>query len=258
MKKGTIFLIAFALCLGAAAVVFIPRFTGKVGKVSENLNIPMFIDTLMNNEKQKLAIASDNNSESVRLANFGFNRDGQVLDSRSAKALLTLHLVYEKIYPNQQFINYRCLANLLKKYDLSLGLPDRFMGNVPKYAIDSLENFQASFIYTRTGETERSFSTTELAVINKGYGPIGHYLEGIYDWITKGRGPLPNPDSNLVTYSLLDMKMRKRGPSPFFIVAPSSYFSGEANEKGVFGEVKVKDPLVLSPVVGGYIIVCSW
>jgi hypothetical protein len=258
MKKSFAIILSI-LVLTASAVTFTVIKKSKVPYVSENANIPHFIDTLMANERLRmLKIASDSSSENARLTRLGFtSKSGNVLDANTATALVTLHDVYDKIYPAHQFINYKCVDALMKEYGLSFGSTTAYIGEIPKDRIDSMERFKPSFLFDRNNWYplhDLSTSVEEQAMQHNGYGNIGGYIETFYK-IRNGKGSLGS-ETNLVDYAKLDMVKRPLTSTVFFIMAPSSHFNVEANEKGNYGEIK--DPIVLAPVEGGYIIVTAW
>lgn len=259
MKKYLVIILSI-LVLTASAVTYTLRKNSKVPVVSEHLNIPHFIDTLMLHDRYALAqIAEDTGSINARLTKLGFtSKSGRALDRYTAKALSTLHEVYDNIYPNHQFVNYRCVDELMKRFGLSFGAVSAYIGDIPLDKIDSMEKFKPSFIYDRNSHYPlHDLSTTmaEQAAQHNGYGNIIGYLNDAYGRITNGRGAL-GKETDLVKYSILDMIKRPVNSTVFFILAPASHFNGEANEAGNFGEVK--DPIVLAPVEGGYIIVTAW
>jgi hypothetical protein len=60
----------------------------------------------------------------------------------------------------------------------------------------------------------------------------------------------------LYNYALIDREKRV-APKQYLIIAPKEWFMSDANADGFHGQLK-KDPIVLYPVDGGYIIVTAW
>lgn len=259
MKKSILLILLSVAITASAVTVFITR-KSKVPIVSENVNIPDFIDTFMLHEKNRLyTLASDSNSENSRLTKLGFTaKSGNVFDYYTAKAVYNLYEVYDSIYPSHQFINFKGVSELMKKYGLVFGSTASFICDIPKEKVDSIESFKSSYIFDRASNYplhDLNHSMEELANNGNGYGSLGGYINDTYARITKGLGKLGD-EKNLAKYSVLDMVKRPQGTTTFFMIAPPHCFTGEVNEKGNYGGIK--DPIVLAPVEGGYIIVTAW
>lgn len=252
---GTVIL--FTLC--ATAMTYNHFSQPKTPKVSENPNIPLFIDTMMKNQRYILINSLDTNSINYRLNKLGFNAKSEnPLDPYTTLAVKTLYDVYDSIYPNNQFINFKGVKKLLDTFNLYIGSTDLFICDIPHEKIKEMENFKFSYLYDRTthyGMDDLTYRYDELSDFNGGYGMINAYVQNTYIPITSGEGNLSN-EKDLVKYSKLDMKENSIETKTFLIIAPKTCFKGQVNEAGNFGTIK--DPIVLAPVEGGYIIVTAW
>lgn len=258
MKK-IIITVAVLLSISAGAVSFLLSRKHKMPLVSENVNIPLFVDNLMSQERYKLnAVAFDSSSDNSRLRNLGFSsKSGVALDNGSAKAIYKLYEVYDSIYPNHQFVNFNCVAQILEKYGLALGSAATFVCDVPKNQIDSMESFKASYLMSRGTWYpihDLEISMKDYETLNMGYGGVSQYLSNTHYKITNGLGAL-SKDRDLAKYAKLDFEKRE-GVKSFLMIAPETCFIGPKNSNGTFGSLK--DPIVLQPVEGGYIIVTAW
>ncbi len=259
MKKVLLFIVLFISITGIAATIFLTHKT-RIPKVSENVNIPYFIDTLMEHEKNKMVlIASDSNSIESRLTNLGFTaKSGNVFNNYNAKAICALYDSYNTLYPTHQFINYRGVNEVMKKFGLVFGAANSFICDIPKGEIDSIESFKPSYIFDRNNWYplhDLSFTMEELSNRDGGYGSIAEYINDTYYRISIGRGKL-SKETNLPKYSLIDKESRPLKSTVYFLLAPAKCFNGEANYQGNYGDIK--DPIVLAPVEGGYIRVTAW
>ncbi len=273
MKKKVILSILAFVALSASAVVAVryynkPAPGSKILKtapvVSENINIPYFIDSTMRSERAILKFSFDTAGTNGKLVKLGFSSKAKSpLDYNTGKAIYTLYQVYDSIYPNHEFINFRGVNELMKKYGLALGSVSSYIGEVPEDRLDSMLKFQPSFLYSRGYNYiihDLEYGMEELANTNAGYGNIGDYLESTYLKITSGKGHL-GPEKDLAKYSKMDMAKRPIGVENevFLILAPPSKFKdGDKNDNGTYGKAPIKDPIVLAPVEGGYIIVTAW
>jgi hypothetical protein len=261
MKKTIIALLILIVVATASAVTLtITRTrTPKVPEVTENVNIPYFIDTFMARQRLRVSDLTDSNNVQSRLVKLGFSsKGGSSLDPLSAKAVEVLFEVYDSIYPNHQFINYKCVYELMKNYGLSMGTTDAFICDIPLNRIDSMENFKVSYIYDRPSNYsmhDMRIPMEEIASMGDGYGNLSGYIKDTYYHITSGEGAL-GKEKDLVKYSMIDMVKRPMKSTTFFVLAPSSCFNVEANSAG--NHAPVKDPIILAPVEGGYIIVTAW
>lgn len=261
MKKSILIALLIVGSVAASAVVIkvVKKAKSKVTFVSESVDIPYFIDTLMLNEKLKIQEeAKGSNTIDKRLTTLGFSaKTGRSLDSRTTKTLAVLHETYDSIYPHNQFVNFRAVNEIMKKFHLSFGSVSSYIGEIPKDRIDSMESFKISFLFDRPTHYamhDLIDGMEILASVNDGYGNLSGYIE-TYDKISDGQGFL-GKEKSIVKYALLDIKKRPLDRTEFFILAPPDHFTGIPNESGTYG--KIKDPIVLAPVEGGYIIVTAW
>lgn len=261
MKKIILIALAF-LTITASGVTYYIKHKSNVPVVSENANIPLFVDTFMLSVKNRtMELSIDSVSNSARLMKLGFTSKAQrTLDCNTAFALSVLQNVYDTIYPNHKFITYGCLSRLMKKYELSFGDVSEYIGEIPVDRIDSMEKFIPSYILDRSVfnlgiNHDLSIGIDEIVNSSGEFGNIGEYINRTYNRITNGQGFL-GTECDLVKYAKLDLIKRPIKKTSFFIVAPSDRFEGSPNYNGTFG--KIKDPIVLAPVAGGFIIVTAW
>lgn len=257
-KKKLILIVSISLLtilsVGAVAII---KHT-KVPNVSENVNIPLFIDTLMKTQRTNVFNSLDTTKTEYRLNKLGFNGKSNVpVDLHVLTAIKSLYEVYDAIYPNYQFINFKGVKELLDKYGLAIGSTDRFICDIPVNKIKDMENFKVSYLFDRAsnyGLNDLDYSMETLSNENNGYGPINPYIKYTYDPITQGNGNL-SKETDIVKYAKLDMEKRTE-KKVFLIIAPKTCFKGESNINGNYSDIK--DPIVLAPVEGGYIIVTAW
>jgi hypothetical protein len=260
MKKILIIFLAILAVAFASAVTLrrTPK-APKVPEVTENVNIPYFIDTFMTRQRISVSDLTDSNNVESRLIKLGFtSKGGSSLDPLTAQAVEVLFDVYDSIYPRHQFVNYKCVYEIMKNYGLSIGTTDAFICDIPLSRIDSMENFKVSYIYDRPNHYplhDMIHSMEEMASTGGGFGNLSGFVIDTYYPITSGDGAL-GKEKDLVKYSMIDMVKRPLKSTTFFVLAPASCFNVEANSAG--NHAPVKDPIILAPVEGGYIIVTAW
>jgi hypothetical protein len=190
MKKS-ILLILLSVAITASAVTMFVARKSKVPPVSENVNIPYFIDTMMSKERWTVndyyrQVIAGTKTKEQRLSNLGFSSKSKMpLNDATIRGLYDLLNCYDSLYPNNQFINFKCASNLMKKYELEMGLVSSYIGEVPDFAVDSMENFIPPMVFSRADGSlnwrnmmweATGTSIHEVATWGAGYGGIDSYI----------------------------------------------------------------------------------
>lgn len=259
MRKLLMILFAVTvLCSIAAAVTynFITPSKPKTPIVSENINIPMFIDTSMKSERNRNFRSLDTTSQEYKLGKLGFTAKSSTINTTDALIIETLHQVYDSFYPNHQFINHKVVNELIKKYGLAFGNTQEFICDVPTKELNQIDSFKINNLMDREewwGAHDIDYTLEELATPNNGYG-ISPLPDKIFEWAKVDKNDFKS-NKKLMNF-IMEYKETYVPRTQFFMIAPPSCFRGNENAKGNFGEIK--DPIVLAPVFGGYIIVTAW
>ncbi len=204
--------------------------------------------SIIDNAKEDL-IAKGN-----RLKSLGFNSskvaiqsDKEVQKQKDSKDLAEHIMYYKQWYPFHKFIIEKEIKNICEKYSLVFGDATNYKGDIPERNIQEIEKFSLReedmckeilayhemqrtpnyIYYKRTSEKTNLYGFTRR---NFGYE---HFIS--------------MPEDQKCLYS----------KEPFKICAPEKDF--DMRDKKVEGyKIVPKDPIVLQPVKGGYLIVTKW
>jgi hypothetical protein len=257
LKKYMMLAIFLGLALISSAVLVVNHYTNKkVGFVSENPNIGYFIDTMMRNERNRiLSVTSPSETTAKRLHALGFTSVAglPVISKEDAECIKQLYFAYDSLYPTKQFVNFKCVDALMKTYNLSFGTVDRYIGTVPADRIDSMEAFKPNQVLGRHNWSglfnDTGTPMDQLASVNMGHWNVKWFREFDFDKRL--------PGWTAATIGAESWKWHETPSKFFYILAPPSKFSGKVNSAGNYGP-EIKDPIVLAPVQGGYLIVTAW
>lgn len=160
-------------------------------------------------------------------------------------------------YPFNKFITHSLVADICKKYGLLFGEASRYIGDIPEKNIKEITDFklreddilkyecgwheQYNYTDPRTGNTYMMFK------------PIGEKTN------TSVWGYCCYPGGYDFTSASLSTTSVPAGGQEMRICAPQKSFNMNRFEVSADGfTLSAKDPIVLQPVKGGYLIVSKW
>lgn len=184
-----------------------------------------------------------------RLHTLGFSKAKQVQPILSDvynrdDALRTFDLIkdYQQRYPFNKFIDEKSINIICQKYGLVLGDAYAYIGGIPRKNQEEIVNFRVKCIDTYYRKQVRSSSPPEIIYYTK-IDALGRMLG-----ISKEEFEMNN-DEEMISATMLK------------VIAPISKFDKDYVKfsKLTSGyKIEPKDPIVLQPVRGGYLIVSSW
>jgi len=186
-------------------------------------------DKLIKAAKAIIAKGILETSNAPKLIALGFTQCQEVKKYQSVEALRNHGLLaeeYAQKYPLNKFITRKQVDQICKKYKLLLGSVSIYKGCIPTKSIQEILSFKVD-----ESDLEESLFGFQLFSWNL-LIPGG---------ITKTEEPKPQ-----------DNKIRSMS-----ICAPKTMMNMEG-QKIVGNEIVPKDPIVLHPVKGGFLIVAAW
>jgi hypothetical protein len=215
---------------------------------------------VLNNPKVDVALKSE------RVSKLGFRSSKIVTDAtelakkhQEAPALMERVNYFRQHYPFNKFITETEVKKLCEKYGLLLGDTGHYIGDIPDKNIDEIENFKLR---------EEDFSEEEVQYLHgsdiwsRMFNELEQYLGG-FDPIryeTKSDSVMA---SGLAAYISSDKNTKEEKPkmkkADLKIVASVKDF--DTSRMQVTDGYKLEhipDPIVLQPVIGGYLIVSKW
>lgn len=171
-----------------------------------------------------------------KLSSLGFSNAEQVKEfrdiQRERKKCEYLKGVierYQQKYPNNKFINEDAVTIICEKYNLYLCMAKDYIGEIPENNQKEIVNFKFNEVDYRTPDQLYSFNEYSYTEIYRSM--MKPQSENKHrEWI---------PATNVL------------------IVAPEKKINMKGKEKKGH-KIVLKDPIVLQPVKGGYLIVSSW
>lgn len=191
----------------------------------------------------KSIIEKENNVDILkgeRLINLGFTNTIKAIFSekeiklkKEAKEKAELINYYLINYPFQKFITNNDVKNINKKYNLVCVTSDCYIGDIPEKNLEEIENFKIK------NKKDLLYQVT-----------LNHnkYIETF----------------NFIEYEeSLNEIYTDRKEEPFYISCPQSETivrrGYSVREDGfILKDKEIKDPIVLKPVVGGFLIITKW
>ena len=176
------------------------------------------------------------------LKNLGFNSLPQVSEyskiqneKTAAKQLADVVEYYKKTHPNLTFVPENELTRISQKYGLLIGRPQDYTGTIPAENRREIINFKFD-------DKEHMRYTLTY------WGGMGRSSEA-YTSYKRYNEELKSPSAGVSVSITNELK----------IVATSQYFNltSKIVENNRIRD-EIKDPIVLFPVMGGYIVVSKW
>lgn len=226
-----------------------------------------------------LEIISKNKSDGHNLANrlikAGFTKNRAVIDYGTKSESLSIGLEQAKLieyyklnYPFLKFLDESELKRICKKYSLTIGPVENFVGDVPDKNLTEIENAQQlkqadfpvnldycllrrdySFCLTGAGSSWYSIWNSEFWRIPTRID--GHHFTSECDasnWLRRNMGFKKE-------YPVSSVRNFTEDRQGLFICAPASQFVGK-NERISF--IEIKDPIVFRYVRGGIQVITKW
>ncbi len=196
-----------------------------------------------------------------RLLSLGFKQSkeaviysGIISKEADAKMISDLVIRYKTKYPNNKFITEKQVKAICDKWNLVCAPTDRFKGFVPEIKLKEIEKFvvrhddKREMVCTNLKYRYSSIQEDEKKIMNK------KYRNGIF--------PIPKHGEidgvTIASYDLVDNQN-------LLICAPKRDMDLKGLQKlgAIFASfnvitIPVPDPVVLQPVINGYLIVCAW
>lgn len=203
------------------------------------------VEVLLKEAKTILENSSKRDAElSQRLTSLGFFNSkkavaGKKVADEMNAALKLSHLIskYQQKYPFYKFITMDMVKKINEKYGLVCVPSHLYTGDIPIKNIEEIERF-------RCDEVDKTFSI-EIHI-------------GKYDTTTNF---LSKKECDKIQNDLIDGSVLVT-EEPFYISCPPSdaQLGREYRISGTFAVKmeKIEDPIVLKPVVGGFLIVSKW
>lgn len=243
------------------------------------------LDILKNNEI--------NDQKIHRLRSLGFNQVPEVIEGykklqtfNDAEQRQNLLVYFREKYPMNKFINEDQVITICEKYNLVVGEVSRFRGFVPDKNLKDIENFKLrkgdEFVPSFTlfdVRTKRFYAAEEFAEIEwEARIGKGRFRRGT-SWTHLNKTITEGGEGYWSVIDIFDMKgtrLENEGwsyklmlgsshpyfTSPLVICAPPDQMDMSGMEKvghRIQKQVVLpKDPVVLKPVRGGFLIVTAW
>jgi hypothetical protein len=178
-----------------------------------------------------------------KLDSLGFSNTKEVTEfrelekeRRQSERLKGLIQKYQSKYPNNKFINQDAVQAICQKYNLFLCGASDYISDIPEKNQKEIVNFKFNEVDYRTPDEMYSFGSL-----------MRDYYIDLSGNLRFGREEVPEKNPH-----------REWMPATnCLIMAPENKINMKGKEKhGHF--VRLKDPIVLQPVIGGYLIISSW
>lgn len=181
-----------------------------------------------------------------KLAELGFGRAEEVVKYKAEKASRESHAeskklidTYKQKYPLYRFITEEAVKVICDKYQLLLANAGDYIAEIPVKNQNEIINF--SFFESDFRSPISAWGMMDIVMPSFDFDPITGRMRSYYE-PKKEKKKDPN---------------KKISGKNLSIVAPAHKLNIEGRE--IEGHVlKIKDPIVLQPVIGGYLIVTSW
>lgn len=222
-----------------------------------------------------------------RLEKLGFSKTREVVEgAEEMKAQLVSHEIanlvnnYQMHYPNNKFIAEKQVNQICEKYKLVCGNIKDYKGFVPEKNLQEIENFKGvkpehnKFSFDVLTNVELSLSYEEYEKV------VNHAIKNRHEFnITVNDRLRPNLGALLVdyknkigtfgipsnTYPTIYSYQSYKTPSSndLLICAPEKDMDTKGKTRLGFKLVdvfktEIPDPVVLKPVIGGYLILTAW
>lgn len=217
-------------------------------------------------------ISTKDVSKVNRLEALGFKQAGQVTELKPliqkaelSKDQLELVKYYQREYPLNRFITEEQVKAICHKWNLVCGEVNRFKGFVPEKNLKEIENFKLK-------DSEKDMIELENTCVED--WKIGVFKKSDFDdcgeYIFAGKASRPNmtPALEKVINKALSMGIPanhlfvKRCPNKDFtlqICAPIKDMDTKGMEiKDGYMLRNIPDPVVLHPIIGGFLILTCW
>lgn len=203
---------------------------------------------------------ADETSKGLRMAKLGFTSTQQAKDAQKEYNNKQLYEYwttkirhYQTFYPNNKFITGNDAAAICKKYGLLLGDAAKYIGDIPGKNLQEIEDFilleqdmtkhECGYVWFSDPRNYRSFQEKPEKFDFYGYVEIDYAGLGTR-WTRRSV-----PEGTPYVYTKPDFK----------ICAPITDFDTAGMRVDGHRLVHdIKDPIVLQPVDGGYLIVSKW
>lgn len=204
------------------------------------------VELLLNKAKSILEKAEKEDTEvSRRLLSLGFLNSkkavsGKKMLEEKEKALELSKLIskYQQKYPFHKFITMEKVKEINQKYGLICVPAHLYTGDIPLKNLEEIENFKCD-------EEDSTFSA--------------HWEIGKYSTTTNF---VNKKDIEEAKKGIGSRSLKKSEEEPFYISCPPSDVKKDPNYRivGTFAVKmeKIEDPIVLKPVIGGFLIVSKW
>lgn len=206
---------------------------------------------------QNIDTNSEKNNRLEQLGRLGFSQADEVKSLRELKAQVAKQgeikdyiTYYNQNYPLNKFINEDAVSAICKKYGLLLASASDYTAEIP-------EENQKHIINFRIKRKDTNYSSTwYLGIENL----VSNYING--DPFREMFQPF-NSGLRMKSMEYPAYTQEPRNPEEMLegtslkIIAPEHKLDMRNKEK-VGHTLKIKDPIVLQPVKGGYLIVTSW
>ena len=211
----------------------------------------------------------------IRLKNLGFRSTPQAIEAaeiirKKNEAVLTSSLVREYAfkYPNNKFITESHVQKICEKYNLVCGEASRFKGFVPAKNLKAIEDFSL-----HTSEANKFVCVDEnneiLDIDESDFTENGRryvIVQGNSFYVTGGNAQSPYTDPILsnsclekfIGKTFLKAKAIRQKDTALKICAPIKDMDTSGLRVSGHKLQHIPDPVVLKPVIGGYLIVTAW
>lgn len=214
------------------------------------------------NEAKEIVSKEINTSNGERLKKLGFNVAKQTVESENTieikkenERLRDDIEYFKQWYPFNKFITEKEIKRLCEKYKLVFGEVSDYKGEVPEKNISEIERFvlreedKNKYGYFKRSENdENCWEPCEKEDTLAYYG----YLDNYYNYRRGGKRYSDN-----LHFHETGTSYRGYVNDKFMICAPEIDFD-MTSMRIKDGYMLVKDPIVLKPVKGGYLIVSKW
>lgn len=188
--------------------------------------------------------------KAARLKALGFDKSSTVKESeeearkKNEMEEISRNILYFKQhYPFNKFITEKEVEKICKKYSLVFGDAKNYKGEIPNKNLNEIENFKLrQEDMVRTSDYDRAIERYFAISVAQARG---HFGDRSY---SRAEYPVRPPESEMKYYY---------SKSPFKMCAPEKDFDMTYYKTEGY-KIVPKDPIVLQPVKGGYLIVSKW
>lgn len=220
---------------------------------------------------------SDDHKKGLRLNSLGFKQAKQVSQSIALEETLIhatkereLIMNYAIKYPHYKFIKEDKVKKICEKYGLVKAPIDRYKGFVPEKCVQDMEKFKKIVKKEDLPENFIRITKYRHEIVDK---PGIDLLNKLYPdgWIP---AYLSTDDRSLIRHDKIENhkyefvsveECEERINDSWEICAPEKDIDTNSLKKNGFSffktyikKIEIKDPVVLQPVKGGYIIITAW